>query len=108
MSQQLGLANQIAALQSRSGGAVRVDYAMVDLDGDGTGEIFIRLVAGEACTPGQCQVVVFNQTQGRWAKVLEATGPAVTIAKQTHRGYRDILVGAQPWSWNGKAYQLSR
>jgi hypothetical protein len=106
VSQQLGLANQVAALQAKLGRPVRIDYAMVDLDGDGEGEIFIRLVGGEPCAPGQCQVLVFNQFQGRWAKVLESADPAVTVAKQTHRGYRDILVGSQPWSWSGKAYRM--
>jgi hypothetical protein len=106
VSEQLGLASQIAALQAKVGRPVRIDYAMLDLDGDGQGEIFIRLVGGEPCSPGQCQVTVFNQSQGRWVKVLESADPAVTVAKQTHKGYRDILVGAQPWSWSGKAYRI--
>lgn len=108
VSQQLGLASQMAALQAKLGQSVRVEYAMVDLDGDGQSEIFIRLVGGDACTPGQCQVMVFNQAGGQWAKVLETGDPEVSVAKQAHMGYRDILVGSQPWSWSGKAYRPGR
>jgi hypothetical protein len=108
VSQQLGLADDVSALQAKLGRTVRVDYAMFDLDGDGEGEIFIRLVGGDACQPGECRVLVFNQAQGRWTKVLESGDPEVTVAKQTHKGYRDILVGSQPWQWTGKAYGPQR
>ncbi len=108
VSQTLGLADRIAALQSKLGRPLRIEYALLDLDGDGKGEIFVRLVGDEACTPGQCQVMVYEQVQEHWTKVLESADPAVSVAKQTHRGYRDILVGARPWSWTGKAYSPMR
>jgi hypothetical protein len=105
VSRDLGLADHLAAWKAKLGRPIRVDYAMIDLDGDGQGEIVIRILAGEECSPGTCETLVFNLAQGRWVPVLQTMEPQVTIAKQTHRGYRDILVGSQPWLWGGKAYR---
>lgn len=105
VSRDLGLADRLAAWTAKLGWPVRVDYAMIDLDGDGQGEIIIRILGGETCESGSCETLVFNLAQGHWVPVLQTMEPQVTFAKQTHRGYRDILVGAQPWVWAGKAYR---
>lgn len=104
ISNTLGLQDRIATLRQRTADPVRFEYAMVDLDGDGQSEVFIRASSGNACTAGSCTTWIFNLTAGAWAAVLETSEPEVTVAKQLHRGYRDIVVGSQPWLWTGKAY----
>ena len=108
VSQDLGLGPQIQDFTTRTGHAPGIDYALLDLDADGEGEVFIRLFDGDACRPGGCTTAVFSQLQGRWIKVLETTEVEVTVTKQMHRGYRDILVASRPWLWTGKVYRSGR
>jgi hypothetical protein len=108
VSVALGLKDRIATLEAKGGAGLRIEYAMIDLDSDGEGEVFIRLVIGDACVREACSTLVFNKVGDRWVKVMETAEPQVTVAKQTHRGYRDVLVGSQPWLWTGKAYEPGR
>jgi hypothetical protein len=104
----LGLKDEIAAMQQHSPQPLRIEYAMLDLDADGHGELFVRFFAGQDCVPGACTTIIFNNADGRWVTVLKASNAEVTVAKQVHRGYRDILVGSQPWIWGGKAFVPAR
>lgn len=104
VSVTLGLKDRIAAMQQRTADPMRIEYALLDLDADGQGEVFIRIHGGPACATGSCITMVFNMASGNWVKVLETGEADVTVAKQAHRGYRDIIVGSQPLLWTGKAY----
>ena len=104
VTETLGLKDRVAALQRQSADPLRLDYATLDLDGDGAGELFIRIYSEPTCTPGTCTTLVFNKARSVWVKVLETTEVDVTVAKQVHRGYRDVIVGGQPWLWTGKDY----
>jgi hypothetical protein len=104
----LGLKDELARLESRTGRAPVVEYATMDLDADGEHELFIRVHQGRGCADTDCITLVFSKSQDRWVRVLETNEPEVTVTKQMRRGYRDLLVGSWPWSWAGKAYAAAR
>jgi hypothetical protein len=104
----LGLKADLAALENKLGHAPALDYALIDLDGDGEPELFIRIHQDESCDSGRCSVLVFSKSQDAWARVLEAATADVSVAKRTTKGYRDLLVDAQPWTWTGKRYGVAR
>lgn len=80
------------------------DYAVVDLDNDGVSEVAVRPSA--ACRGPQCGVAVFTRINGRWIEILSVSDRALTVARQTHRGYRDVLSDRGTWRWSGRAYAL--
>src|SRR5690349_10881042 len=100
----LGLKADLTTLEKRLGHAPALDYAVIDLDSDGDPELFIRIHQDENCNPGRCSTVVFSKSQDTWARVLETASSDVSVAKRTTKGYRDLLVEAQPWTWTGKRY----
>lgn len=104
----LGLKDELARLEKRTGHTPVVEYATMDLDADGEPELFIRVHQGNGCNPTDCTTLVFSNAKDRWVKVLETNEPEVTVTKQMRRGYRDLLVGSRPWSWAGKAYAAAR
>lgn len=80
------------------------DYAVVDLDNDGVSEVAVRPSA--ACEGPRCGVAVFTRINGRWVEILNVSDRALSVARQIHRGYRDVLSDRGTWRWSGRAYAL--
>lgn len=104
----LGMKDELAQLATRLGRSPAVDYALVDLDADGDPELFIRIREGETCEAATCTTLVFSKVQNAWMRVMESGTPDISVAKKMTKGYRDLLVGEQPWSWTGRRYMAAR
>jgi hypothetical protein len=91
-------------MQSLTG--VKVESAVVDLDGDSKGEIVARFVHSSACRDAAkaCRTVVLRHMGGDWKIILDRFADTLDVSK----GYRDvpapIKVDATEWSWDGGRY----
>ncbi len=85
---------------------VSVQSAVVDLDGDKTGDIVARFVHSAACRDGNkvCRTVVLRHMGGDWTIVLDRYADEIEVGK----GYRDVpapvKVDGKEWEWDGKRY----
>src|SRR4051794_1293030 len=104
----LGLKDELTKLEAKLGRSPAEEYAVIDLDADGAPEIVIRIHQEGSCETDRCTTIVFSNAHDQWSRVLETVAPEVTVAKRVTKGYRDLLVGSQPWAWTGKRYMASR
>lgn len=104
----LGLKDELSKLEGKLGRAPAVEYAVIDLDADGEPELVIRIHQDGSCESDKCTTIVFSNAHDQWTRVLETDAPEVTVAKRMTKGYRDLLVGSQPWAWTGNRYMASR
>lgn len=94
-------ANYIAGLTG-----VQIQSAVVDLDGDGNGEIIARFVHSSACRDGVkiCRTVILRHMSGDWKIILDRYADSIDVSN----GYRDvpapIKVDTTAWNWDGKRY----
>ncbi|MBY3433163.1 hypothetical protein HFN89_03070 [Rhizobium laguerreae] len=86
---------------------VRIQSGVVDLDGDGKGEVVARFVHSSSCRDGSkaCRTVVLRHMGGDWKIVLDRFADALDVSQ----GYRDvpapIKVDATDWTWDGSRYR---
>jgi len=86
---------------------VKVESAVVNLDGDRTGEIVARFVHSSACRAGSasCRTVVIRHMGGDWKIVLDRFADALDVST----GYRDVpadvKVDKTLWTWDGTRYK---
>ena len=69
--------------------------ALVDLDGDGTGEVLAYLDDPNWCTDAGCTLLVFQRKEDEGEELLAEIAPVqlpIRVANQTNSGWRDILV----------------
>jgi hypothetical protein len=85
---------------------VTVQSAVVDLDGDDTGEIVARFVHSSSCRAGAkvCRTVVLRHMGGGWKIILDRFADSLEVGK----GYRDVpaalKVDGKTWDWDGRRY----
>lgn len=86
---------------------VQIETAIVDIEGDGVGEIVARFVHTGSCRSGmnQCRTVVIRYDSGKWGIVLDRPADKIDIPKPTGRwNFVDVSVDGAKWTWNEKAY----
>lgn len=74
--------------------SIRYFYNKVDLDGDGTPEIFAYIVGPNVCGTGGCSAVIYKQEDKDYdlfAKFSLVNNPVI-ISNNKTKGYRDIIM----------------
>jgi hypothetical protein len=106
-AQARSVINVVFGNYMRSLTGVQVQSGVVDLDGDGKGEIVARFVHSSACRDGTkaCRTVVLRHMGGDWKIILDRFADALDVGS----GYRDvpapIKVDATAWKWDGSRYR---
>jgi hypothetical protein len=90
----------VAAAKSLTGGTVH-SASIVDVDGDGAGEVFART----DCVEGDvCRVRLFRSSRGQWAKVFDERVGAISLGAAGIDGTRALMTSGGVWSWNFDKY----
>ncbi len=84
-------------LMSREIGAVpgaHVETAMIDVDGNGVGEVVVRIVHGNTCdgTRQFCRTAIFRHDGREWRRVLDVPAKSLAIGDADARGMRPIVI----------------
>lgn len=84
-------------LMSREIGAVpgaHVETAMVDVDGDGVGEVVVRIVHGSTCDGSRqfCRTAVFRHDGRTWRRVLDVPAKSLALGDADARGQRPLII----------------
>lgn len=71
-------------------------HAAVDLDGDDTDDLLVLLDDPAWCTEAGCTLFVFQRQGGNDVPIAQVANvrTPISVAEQTHGGWRDILVTA--------------
>lgn len=74
--------------------SIRYYYNKIDLDGDGTPEIFAYLVGTYVCGTGGCSAVIFKQRNEEYVLLarFSLVNNPVIISDNTTKGYKDIIM----------------
>lgn len=87
----------------------RMETGITDLNGDGTAEIFIRLVDATTCDVDKkvCKTIGMKHDGKEWKVIFDRPSSSVELGKPGKDGMRAILVnGYEARSWNGRFYQI--
>jgi hypothetical protein len=87
----------------------RMETAVTDLNGDGTAEIFIRLVDATTCDADRkvCKTMAMKHDGKEWKVIFDRPTSSIELGKAGKDGMRSILVnGYEARSWNGRFYQI--
>jgi hypothetical protein len=87
----------------------RMETAVTDLNGDGTAEIFIRLVDATTCDADRkvCKTMGMKHDGKEWKVIFDRPTSSIELGKAGKDGMRGILVnGYEVRSWNGRFYQI--
>ena len=87
----------------------RMETGITDLNGDGTAEIFIRLVDATTCDVDKkvCKTIGMKHDGKEWKVIFDRPTSSVELGKPGKDGMRAILVnGYETRSWNGRFYQI--
>jgi hypothetical protein len=73
-------------------GRARYLYSRIDLDGDGSDEVFVYLLGSFFCGTGGCTLQLFTSGPDGYSLVSEfpTTRPPVVVGSETSNGWRDI------------------
>lgn len=87
-------------LADRVGAAVQT--AVVDLDGDGVGEIITRFVHTNSCDADmqRCRTTISHFTKGRWNVVFDRYVAKIDDVQVGKRLPGNIVVDGMKWEWN--------
>lgn len=90
----------------------RVTVSEVDLDTDGTPEIFAYAQAPFFCAELGCLPRIFRKTGGEWRNILADDtgitrgGPAnISVIGMANGGFTDLLLGSVVLEWDGEKYR---
>ena len=98
-------------LTSKDCGEVSFEPRVVDLNGDGTPEVFV--ISGNTCTSGNTGVSIDLFVKGSDGKYRKQLGfPAIDyeVMKEQNKGYPDLMFGGPGfchgvWRWDGAKYE---
>lgn len=87
----------------------KLETSVVDLNGDGTAEVFIRLVHPSSCDVEMktCRTIALMHNGSEWKSVFDRPAATIELGKPGQNNMRAILInGYENRTWNGKAYQI--
>lgn len=87
----------------------RMETGVTDLNGDGTAEIFIRLVDATTCDADRkvCKTIGMKHDGKEWKVIFDRPTSSIELGKAGKDGMRAILVnGYEARTWNGRFYQI--
>lgn len=84
----------------------KIETAVVDINGDGVGEIVVRFVHSSACrdTNKKCRTVMIRHNADKWGIVLDTYSDSVDVPKTKKYVFTNIDIDGLKWKWNGAAY----
>ena len=85
---------RIVAAHVAPGETVHYQYNRVDLNGDGTPEVLLRIDGSSLCGPGGCPLFVLRHTAGGYEEISRTTltwAPVVVSERRTS-GWNDLLL----------------
>jgi hypothetical protein len=86
-----------------------VETGVTDLNGDGTAEIFVRLISATTCDADKrvCRTIAIMHDGGEWHAVFDRPASTVEIGKPGRDKMRAIFVnGYEARAWNGRKYAI--
>jgi len=98
-------------LTSKECGEVSFESRVVDLNGDGTPEVFV--ISGNTCTSGNTGASIdlfVNGSDGKYRKQLGFPAIDYEVMKEQNKGYPDLMFGGPGfchgvWRWDGAKYE---
>jgi hypothetical protein len=76
--------------------AAHTRIELVDLDGDGTPEVFVQSSGPETCgAVGNCLFWIFKKTNGIYKPILSGGAQTFSIEDTSTNGFRDVTLGLQ-------------
>jgi hypothetical protein len=106
-AQARSVINVVFANYLRGLTGVQIQSAVVDLDGDGQGEVVARFVHSSSCRDGSkaCRTVFLRHMGGEWKIILDRFADKLDVGS----GYRDVpapvKVDNTAWTWDGGRYK---
>lgn len=84
----------------------KIETAVVDINGDGVGEIVVRFVHSSACRSEskKCRTVMIRHNADKWGIVLDTYSDSVDVPKAKKYVFTNIDIDGLKWKWNGAAY----
>lgn len=85
----------------------KVETAVLDLNGDKTSEILIRLDdACDAADAKSCRMLALRFANGSWKQVLDATGQAIELGSRGFAGMSDLTIDGTTWAFGSTGYHV--
>jgi hypothetical protein len=97
---------RIVAAHVDAGETVHYQYNRVDLNGDGTPEVLLRIDGPSLCGSGGCPLFVLRKTAGSYEEVSRTTLTWTPVVVSEHRtsGWSDLLLWQRASPPGGASY----
>jgi hypothetical protein len=86
-----------------------METAVTDLDGDGTAEIFVRLISAATCDADKrvCRTIAIRHDGSNWQAIFDRPASTIELGKPARDKMRAIYVnGYETRAWNGRKYAI--
>jgi hypothetical protein len=86
-----------------------IETAVADLNGDGTAEIFVRLISTATCDADKrvCRTIAIMHDGREWQAIFDRPASTVELGKPGRDKMRAIYVnGYEARAWNGRKYAI--
>lgn len=87
---------------------VNLATAVIDLQGDGVGEVLARFESRNTCQRDKCETVIayYDEERGGWREVFRDRVENLSLGEVGTDGFRSLHDGGDTaWSWNGSRYE---
>jgi hypothetical protein len=97
---------RIVAEHVDSDETVHYQYNRVDLNGDGTPEVLLRIDGPSLCGSGGCPLFVLRKTAGRYEEISRTTltWAPVVVSEQRTGGWSDLILWQRAYPPGGASY----
>lgn len=84
-----------------------VETATIDLNGDKSNEIFVRLTGDcDAANPSACRTIVLRLQADKWISVLDTKAAAIETGVKGFGGMSSIVADQRTWTYSGQGYHV--
>lgn len=85
-----------------------ISAALVDLNGDGSPELFVQRTGG-FCGSGGCSITLFERGTTGWLKIGDWVASVVSVSDLRDAGWLHLVLDhSQTWRYSNSGYQLMR
>jgi hypothetical protein len=105
-AQARSIINVVFANYIKSLTGIQIESKVVDINGDGKGEIAVRFVHSSSCVNGMksCRMVLMRHQDGNWKIILDRFAETFDVRPGSRDFPAPILVDKVTWNWDGGRY----